>query len=209
MAAGLLAGCGGGVAVNSVSAPSSPATPAASTPRISGSAGPTATAGQAYSFVPVASDPAGGALTFSIVGKPAWAAFDTATGRLSGTPTTANLGTTSGIVITVSNGSASASLAAFSITVVAPVTTSGTATLSWTAPQTRVDGSALTNLAGYKIYYGTQSGSYSAQVSITTPGTTTYVIQNLGPGTYYFVTTAVDSDGNESSFSAERTKTIT
>src|SRR5690606_30356064 len=64
-----------------------------------------------------ASDPDGQTLTYSITNKPAWASFSTSTGRLSGTPGDNHAGTTSGIVITVSDGTLSASLAAFSITV--------------------------------------------------------------------------------------------
>src|SRR5690606_28350971 len=58
----------------------------------------------AYSFLPVANDVDSGVLTFSISNKPAWASFNTATGALTGTPTEANIGTTTGIVISVSDG---------------------------------------------------------------------------------------------------------
>ena len=86
-------------------------------PVISGAPGTSATAGQSYTFQPTASDPEGDALTFSVSGMPAWAAFNTATGALTGTPTAA--GTHSGIVISVSDGSNSTSLPAFTITVAA------------------------------------------------------------------------------------------
>ena len=62
-------------------------------------------------------DPDSDTLGFTIQNRPAWASFDTATGRLSGTPTAANVGTFSNIVISVSDGKATASLAAFTITV--------------------------------------------------------------------------------------------
>ncbi|WP_157152685.1 DUF4347 domain-containing protein, partial [Cellvibrio sp. BR] len=72
----------------------------------------------AYSFTPTASDvDVGDVLTYSITNKPIWAAFDTATGALTGTPTNTDVGTTTGIVITVSDGTLSASLAAFDLTV--------------------------------------------------------------------------------------------
>lgn len=83
-------------------------------PVINGTPAASVTVGQAYSFTPTASDPDGQTLTFSIANKPAWAAFSTTTGRLSGTPTVA--GASSGISIAVSDGALSATLASFSIT---------------------------------------------------------------------------------------------
>jgi len=175
-------------------------------PTISGTPPTAVLQGTAYTFTPSAADPDGNTLTFSIANKPAWAAFDTATGRLSGTPGAGNVGTTSGIVITVSDGSLSASLASFALTVQAIAM--GSATLSWTPPTQNTDGSPLTNLAGYKIYWGTTLGNYPNSATIMNPGITTYVVQNLTPSTYYFVTTAINGAGAESSFSNAATKTI-
>ena len=73
--------------------------------------------------------------------------------------------------------------------------------LSWTAPITNEDGSVLTDLAGYKLYYGTQPGQYS-QV-ITVGDYTSAEIGDLGSGTYYLTVTAYDIYGNESVFSNE------
>jgi hypothetical protein len=87
-------------------------------PTISGVPPTSVAAGSAYSFVPLASDPdRRQSLRFSISNKPAWASFSAWTGRLSGTPTAAHTGTTSGIVIRVSDGRLSTALPAFSITV--------------------------------------------------------------------------------------------
>ena len=69
-------------------------------PTISGTPPTTDVAGNAYSFTPTASGPSGYTLTFSISGKPAWASFNTVTGQLAGTPTTANIGSFPNIVIT-------------------------------------------------------------------------------------------------------------
>ena len=88
-------------------------------PVISGSPGTQVTAGQSYAFAPAASDADGDRLSFSVSNKPAWASFDTASGRLSGTPGSTHVGTTSGIVISVSDGQLSAALPAFSIEVAA------------------------------------------------------------------------------------------
>ncbi len=86
-------------------------------PVISGNPMTTIQAGSIYSFVPVASDPDGDNLTFSISNKPSWANFDTSTGQLFGSPNNSNVGTYSNIVISVSDGIASSSLTSFSISV--------------------------------------------------------------------------------------------
>ncbi len=88
-------------------------------PTISGTPASTVTSGQAYAFQPTASDADRQTLRFGIANKPAWASFDTTTGRLSGTPAVANAGTYSNIVISVSDGVDTVSLPAFAITVVA------------------------------------------------------------------------------------------
>ncbi|HEU4618757.1 MAG TPA: putative Ig domain-containing protein [Gammaproteobacteria bacterium] len=177
-----------------------------SAPTISGSPAASIMQGSLYSFTPSASDADGDTLTFSIQNKPSWAAFSTSTGKLSGTPGSGDVGTYSNIVIGVSDGVASASLPAFGVTVVAVAT--GNATLSWTAPTQRTDGSALTNLAGFKVYWGNQPGSYPNSVTIDNPGITTYVVESLTAGTWYFAMTAFDSEGVESSFSNTASKTI-
>ena len=85
---------------------------------------------------------------------------------------------------------------------------SGSITLTWSAPMLNDDGSALTDLAAYKFYYGTSPGSYSNQVRVDSPGITTYVLDNLTPATYYIAATAVKSNGVESSFSNEAVKQV-
>ena len=86
-------------------------------PTISGSPSTNATAGSPYSFTPTAADADQDTLSFSIQNKPAWANFSIATGQISGTPTAS--GTFTGIIISVSDGKASAALAAFTINVAA------------------------------------------------------------------------------------------
>src|SRR5579862_8741896 len=61
--------------------------------------------------------------------------------------------------------------------------TSGQATLSWTAPDENTDGSALTNLAGFRIYYGTSTDAMNTVIDIPSVGISTYVVDNLGTGT--------------------------
>ena len=152
-------------------------TGANSAPQISGTPATSVNVGQSYSFTPTATDADGDNLSFSVQNAPGWAQFDSATGTLSGTPGAGTAGTTPNIVITVSDGSLSASLPAFSITV--NQVAMGSATLTWTAPTQNTDGSPLTDLAGYRIRYGTSPGNYSNTESINNPGVTSFVINNL------------------------------
>src|SRR5580698_9107176 len=95
-------------------------------PTISGTPAASVRVGSTYTFTPTAEDPDGDHLTFSVSNRPAWLTFNSATGTLTGTPSAANAGTYSGIIISVSDGQASASLPAFSIQVTAALTISGT-----------------------------------------------------------------------------------
>ena len=81
-------------------------------------------------------------------------------------------------------------------------------TLSWTPPMQNSDGSPLTDLAGYKIYYGNESGNYHASIEINNPGIAIYVVEYLTPNTYFFVITAINSSGVESQFSNEVSKLV-
>ena len=208
--AGIVISADNGAQMTSLPAFTIQVTPAAApdAPTITGTAGATVAAGQAYSFTPTASDPAGKTLTFTIVNLPAWASFNATTGTLSGTPTTLQAGSYPGIGITVSNGSKSATLPTFSITVTRPPVTNGSATLHWTAPTTNVDGSPLTNLAGYTIYYGNSATSMTQSAQISDPATTSYVISGLTAGTWYFEIIAVNSADVDSPASAAVSKTI-
>lgn len=162
--------------------------------------------GNAYSFTPSASDPDGGTLTFSVANLPSWAAFDPATGRLTGNPSAADVGTYANITVSVSDGTGNATLPSFSIQVVGTAT--GSAMLSWTPPTQNTDGSPLNNLAGYKIYWGTTHGNYTNSVTINNPGLSSYVVDQLTPATWYFALTAFNSAGVESTFSNAASKTV-
>ena len=177
-----------------------------SAPTISGTPATSINEGNLYSFVPTANDADGDTLTFSISGQPVWASFDTSTGQLSGTPSAADVGVYSNIVISVSDGTDSASLPAFSITVNA--ISLGSVSLSWTAPTENEDGTLLEDLAGFKLYWGTTPGSYPDSVTIDNPTVTTYLVENLSPGTYEFVATAYNSAGVESQYSGTATKIV-
>mgnify|MGYP002065096227 FL=1 len=86
----------------------------------------------------------------------------------------------------------------------------GSASLSWRAPAARVDGESLplTEIAGYRIYYGTRSGQYEFQTPIDDAYTSSITIDDLPVGTYYFVMTTVDVNGLESGYSSEAVKVV-
>ncbi|MGB8328245.1 MAG: putative Ig domain-containing protein [Steroidobacteraceae bacterium] len=177
-----------------------------SPPVISGTPPATVLVGSAFSFQPTATDADGDKLTFAVVNKPAWMAFDSLTGRLSGTPAAADVGTYSNIAIGVSDGIANVALPAFNIAVTAAAT--GSATLSWTPPTQNSDGTPLTNLAGYRIYEGPSTSALARTADVANAGLTTYLVANLASGTHYFSVTAYNSAGMESNFSPIGSKTI-
>ena len=80
--------------------------------------------------------------------------------------------------------------------------------LSWVAPVTNVDGTALTDLAGYKLYFGRVGGNLTESRDINNANATTYLVQNLDAGNWRFVLTAVNASGQESRFSDEATFSI-
>ena len=81
--------------------------------------------------------------------------------------------------------------------------------LSWNAPTTNADGSPLTDLASYRVYYGTSAspclGSTFQTVLSSSPtggGVVTYRLTGVQTGTTYFVqVTALDTSGNQSACS--------
>lgn len=78
----------------------------------------------------------------------------------------------------------------------------GAVSLSWQAPTENTDSSPLTDLDGYRIYYGQTSGDYTDSVDVASPATTSHSM-NLPSGSYYIAMTAVDGQGNESAYSNE------
>ena len=216
---GALAGCGGGSAGTSASTASVPlSTSSVAAPvqtsnkstqlSLSGAPQSAVTAGQSYSFTPALSG-AGGTVTFTIQNPPSWASFNTSKGTLSGTPQAGDAGTYGNIVISVSDGQTTVSLPAFSITVAEAGSGSGSAEISWTPPTTNGNGSSLSNLAGYEIYYGTSPYALTQSVQISNIGVTDYVIGGLTSGTWYFAVTAYTTSGTQSTLSNIASKSIT
>lgn len=171
-------------------------------PTISGTPGITVAEDSAYSFTPTGADiDTGDTLTYSIINKPSWASFSTTTGVLTGTPGDSGVGTTSGIVITVTDAaSASANLTAFNLTVTnindvptGSVTISGDAieNETLTANNTLADADGLGTLA----YQWKRDGSV-----ITGATNSTYIALTADIGASISVTVSYTDNqgGNES-----------
>jgi len=175
-------------------------------PTIGGNPATSVNVGSAYSFTPSASDPEGQPLTFSIQNQPSWAAFDTGSGQLSGTPTAGDVGSFSNIIISVSDGTLSASLPAFSIAVTQIST--GAVTVNWSTPTQNTNGTPLVNLAGFRIFYGTDPNNLSQSAQIANPGLTSYVLSDLAPGTWYIGLSDYTASGVQSSLSNIASTTV-
>ncbi len=174
-------------------------------PVISGAPATTAVVGKPYVFQPKASDSYGLRLGFQVSNKPAWLTLNSATGELSGIPGASSVGTYRAIVEFVSDGYKSATLQAFTLTVSAGTTASAApapatpaaVTLQWQPPTENTDTSPLTDLAGYHVYYGTSSQSLNSKITVASPGISSYVVENLAPGTWYFAVAGYNSEGVE------------
>ncbi len=86
----------------------------------------------------------------------------------------------------------------------------GVAALSWIAPSEREDNTALSlsEIAGFRIYYGTESGSYQDNFDVNDGSATQAQLLGVPAGTYYVVVTTIDADGRESLFSEEVVVTL-
>lgn len=185
-----------------------PATGGVDKPVISGTPATTVTAGSSYSFQPSARDPAGKALSFSVQHKPAWANFSIVSGALYGTPSSAQTGTYADVVISASNGQYSSALPAFNVTVQSAAPAQGTASLSWVLPTRNTNGTPLTDLAGVRIYYGTNEADLTQSLQVSGTSATTYTLSGLSAGTWYFGAAAYTTTGLQSAMSTIVSKTI-
>jgi hypothetical protein len=87
-------------------------------PTITGTPNTTVAEDSSYSFTPIGTDiDQGDTLTYSIENKPTWATFTAGTGKLTGTPTNSNVGISSNITISVSDGTATIALPVFNLAV--------------------------------------------------------------------------------------------
>lgn len=80
----------------------------------------------------------------------------------------------------------------------------GTLIVNWHAPTRNTDGTPLTDLAGYTIYYGTQPGAFTNTLPVDDPSATYVVVRGLQPGVRYFVAiSANNAAGGHSALASE------
>ncbi|HYJ41038.1 MAG TPA: putative Ig domain-containing protein [Steroidobacteraceae bacterium] len=165
-------------------------------PTISGQVVETVRVGESYDWQPTAADPDGDKLTFSAVNLPPWASIDSTDGRIIGTPGESDVGIYESITITVADAALQSATTPFSITVLGEAG-SGVASLRWETPPSKVDGSPLDDLAGYRILYGRNSDDLDKSVLISNATTTSYEFSTLSSGIWYFSVVAVSACGLE------------
>jgi hypothetical protein len=164
-------------------------------PTINGDANNLAKVGSEYAFQPEWDDADGDAVAFTATNLPPWAQIDAKTGLIHGTPAPSDIGTYESISITVADAGHRVTSRDFAINVVGP--SSGVATLQWPAPVSKVDGSVLDDLAGYRILYGRDPDDLDHSVYIPDPNAHAFEFATLDSGTWYFSIVAVNAGGIE------------
>ncbi|MGB5475275.1 MAG: fibronectin type III domain-containing protein [Gammaproteobacteria bacterium] len=116
----------------------------------------------------------------------------TATSRASSTTATSSVSSTTA-TSSSSNSSSPSGTAS-----------TGAIRLSWTAPVARADGTplSLSEIAGYRVHYGTSSGKYTSHVNITNGSLQSATVSGIPIGTYYVAMSTYDASGLESRYSA-------
>lgn len=166
-------------------------------PAISG-APPPADAGEPFVFQLAASDPDGDAVSFRVGSRPSWLSLDIYTGKLSGTPTAADVGAST-ITVVANDGRGGVSSQSMRIVVRAAKAAArtgkgtGRAELSWKAPTRNTDGSPAA-IRGYRIRYGKSEWALSDSIDVPA-SVQRYVVERLEPGTYYFGVQALSARG--------------
>jgi hypothetical protein len=146
--------------------------------------------------------------------SPSTADTSTAAAATSGSTTTTGSGSSSATDSSSATSSSTTSGSGSTSGSSAPATPStatapdSSVTLGWQAPTQNTDGSPITDLAGYKIHYGTAPSNYTQIVAVSNAGLSRYVVDNLPRGTYYFTITAYNSKGIESDPSTEASITV-
>jgi hypothetical protein len=109
------------------------------------------------------------------------------------------------IANTVASDASAGTLETTETTDIPVSTASADINLSWTAPSEREDNEpiSLSEIAGYKVYYGTSERNYTNSVNINDGSADGYTFKSFSAGTYYFALTTYDTAGRESQYSAE------
>ena len=154
-----------------------------------------------------------GRVTVTMAGAPTYTATFTSSAAYSRVITVryrADAPTTLRVNFTQTAGTGTISMQAAALTgaVAAPTPQPGSATLTWQAPSSNVDGTSLTDLTGYRVGWGNAPGNYSQASPLLSAASRTHTVTGLARGTWYFVVTALNSDGVESTYSNVWSKTI-
>ena len=116
---------------------------------------------------------------------------------VEGSSTTNGLTATTTFILTCFNSSGAKTSKKATVTVV-DAAAAGTATLSWNAPTSNTNGTPITPLKGYTIYYGNSETSMTQSLVVSGTATTGAEITGLGSGTWYFAVSADAADGAQS-----------
>jgi hypothetical protein len=129
---------------------------------------------------------------------PAGLTLTAGTGAISGSPTTSG---TFSFTVHVADSASSPTSASRNLSITIAAASAYSVMLKWTA-------SPSPGVTGYKVYRSTVSGSGYTKINSSVVSGLTYTDATVVSGvTYYYVTTSVDSSGDESSFS-EQVKTM-
>ena len=151
--------------------------------------------GVRYELQPAVSNPENHRLTFSAENLPSWASLDASSGKITGTPQTTDIGEHEDIVIKVADAGHRAATMPFAISVIG--SGEGVARLEWQRPSSKLDGSTLDDLAGYRICYGRDPEDLDHSVFISDPSQTSYEFSTLDAGVWYFAVISVNANGLE------------
>ncbi|MEX5213470.1 MAG: fibronectin type III domain-containing protein [Nitrospiraceae bacterium] len=146
-----------------------------------------------------------GTLTWTVADNANWLTATKAGGTITAAVNLSGLaaGTYNGTITVAATGATNTPQSVpVTLTVNASGSTTGSVTLTW-------NGNGEQDLEGYKIYRATSSGAYGAPIATINGNVTSYVANGLPKGTtYFFVITAFDNAGNESSYSNEVSKSV-
>ena len=212
-----LSACGGGGGAGNTGGTTNTQTTDNSTtknvaPTITGTPTTIINSGENYIFTPIANDSDGDKLVFSVKNLPAWASFSTSTGAITGIPGSNDTGSYNNISISVSDNTATTTLASFNIDVLNTNTAnnSKSAKITWNIPSTYDDGSDMniSDIGGYRIYSGKSADKLNLVADINSSQQTSYTFENLADGIHYVSISIYDINGVESKLSAPLSFTI-